>query len=149
MKYVHTNIITHDWKGLAGFYQKVFECIIVPPIRKQKGDWLSKGTGVANAELEGAHLLLPGWGQYGPTLEIYQYANTIDQESVSPNQKGYGHMAFEVEDVGLVVEQVEFNGGSKCGELTTRTIPGIGEITFIYVRDPDGNLIELQRWNYE
>ena len=76
MKYVHTNIISKDWRKLADFYTTVFECVIVPPERNQSGDWLSKGTGVPNAHLRGAHLRLPGYGENGPTLEIYQYDHT-------------------------------------------------------------------------
>jgi hypothetical protein len=32
------------------------------------------------------------------------------------------------------------------GEIVTREIPGAGRITFAYVRDPEGNIVELQRW---
>jgi len=146
MKYVHTNIITKDWKKLSDFYIKVFDCKIMPPVRKQEGEWLSQGTGVTKASLEGAHLLLPGYGENGPTLEIYQYAKIKNQTAVSPNQRGFGHIAFEVESVASMVEKIIEHGGSKNGVITSRNIEGVGVISFIYVRDPDGNLIELQNW---
>ena len=146
MKYTHTNIVSHDWEQLAQFYIQVFNCKIVPPIRNQSGDWLSQGTGVEKAHLKGAHLLLPGHGENGPTLEIYEYSTTLSQIPVAPNQRGLGHLAFEVEDVAATLKAVEEHGGSRLGELTERHIPGVGKITFIYVRDPDGNLIELQNW---
>lgn len=146
MKYVHTNIISEDWRTLSEFYIKVFDCKIVPPLRKQAGDWLSQGTGVKDAKLEGAHLLLPGYGKTGPTLEIYQYSNIEKQELVTPNQRGFGHIAFEVADVEMKVNEIIEHGGKKHGAVTKRTIEGVGLITFIYVRDPDGNLIELQSW---
>lgn len=146
MKYTHTNIISHDWQQLADFYIQVFDCKIVPPIRNQSGDWLSQGTGVKNAHLTGAHLLLPGYGENGPTLEIYQYAKVVSQVPVVPNQRGLGHLAFEVTDVAATLQAVEEHGGSRFGEITERRIPDVGVITFIYVRDPDGNLLELQYW---
>lgn len=146
MKYVHTNIISHDWKRLVDFYVKTFECKIVPPIRNQSGEWLSKGTGVKGAALQGAHLLLPGHGTNGPTLEIYQYSEIEAQKIVNPNTRGFGHIAFEVEDVEKILNTLEANGGSRSGEVTARTIEGVGEITFVYARDPEGNLIELQHW---
>ncbi|MEQ9299790.1 MAG: hypothetical protein RIF33_14550 [Cyclobacteriaceae bacterium] len=59
MRFAHTNIVSSNWKELADFYVKTFNCKIVPPLRKQSGDWLDKGTGLKNANLEGAHLLLP------------------------------------------------------------------------------------------
>lgn len=147
MKYTHTNIISHDWRQLANFYIQVFDCKIVPPIRNQSGDWLSRGTGVKNAHLRGAHLLLPGYGENGPTLEIYQYANIVSQAPVVPNQRGFGHLAFEVADVAATLNAVEEYGGSRLGEITKRRIPDVGVITFIYARDPDGNLLELQSWD--
>jgi len=146
MKYVHTNIISEDWKKLSEFYINVFGCKIVLPLRKQEGKWLSEGTGVKEAKLEGAHLLLPGYGEEGPTLEIYQYRKIKGQDLVVPNQRGFGHIAFEVEDVESKLKEVKENGGTENGVLTRRKIEGVGMITFIYVRDPDGNLIELQSW---
>lgn len=149
MQYKHTNIITKDWKQLADFYIKVFDCKIVPPIRDQSGSWLEQGTGVKNARLKGAHLLLPGYGENGPTLEVYEYGEVEAQDPVLPNQRGFGHIAFEVDDVILVTEKVEEYGGTRFGEITKKTVAGVGTITFIYVRDPDGNLIELQNWQLE
>lgn len=146
MKFAHTNIISTNWKELADFYVKTFDCKIVPPIRKQSGEWLEKGTGLKNAKLEGAHLLLPGYGDNGPTLEIYQYENIEKQDFVSPNKRGFGHIAFEVESVEKVLETLEINGGKAFGEITKRVVKDVGEITFIYARDPEGNLIELQSW---
>ncbi|WP_271766011.1 VOC family protein [Aquimarina algiphila] len=146
MKFAHTNIISINWKELADFYVKTFDCKIVPPIRKQSGEWLEKGTGLKNAKLEGAHLLLPGYGDNGPTLEIYQYENIERQDFVSPNKRGYGHIAFEVESVEKVLEILERNGGKSFGKITKRLVRDVGEITFVYARDPEGNLIELQSW---
>lgn len=146
MKYVHTNIISKDWEKLAEFYIQTFGCKIVPPIRNQAGEWLARGTGVKNAKLQGAHLLLPGYGENGPTLEIYKYEEIEDQQAVNPNTRGFGHIAFEVDDVKLTLEELVKNGGESFGEITSRRVDGVGEITFVYARDPDGNLIELQHW---
>lgn len=147
MKYVHTNIVSIDWKKLIDFYVEVFNCKIVPPIRKQSGEWLERGVGLKNAKLEGAHLLLPGFGENGPTLEIYQYGSIENQEPIMPNRRGFGHIAFEVNDVDNILNKVELNGGKRLGEITKRIVPEVGEITFVYARDPEGNIIELQNWN--
>lgn len=149
MKYAHTNIIAINWKKLVEFYTEVFQCQIVPPIRNQSGEWLEKGTGVKNAKLEGAHLLLPGHGKSGPTLEIFQYTGIENEVPISPNKRGFGHIAFEVEHVEDVLKQVIANGGSAFGEIAHHNIEGAGQITFTYARDPEGNLIELQSWTKE
>ena len=73
-RYVHTNIISEDWQALARFYQEVFDCRPVPPKRDLSGDWLTRGTAVPDATFQGMHLRLPGYGDNGPTLEIYQYS---------------------------------------------------------------------------
>jgi len=149
MRFAHTNIVSNDWKALADFYVNAFECKIVPPIRKQHGEWLDQGTGMQNAKLEGAHLLLPGHGENGPTLEIYQYENIDPQEAVLPNKRGFGHLAFEVEDVPTALETLVNFGGQSHGVITSRNVASVGEITFVYARDPEGNLIELQSWRLD
>lgn len=146
MRFAHTNIISNDWRSLAAFYERTFACTPVPPVRKQSGSWLERGTGVAGAALEGIHLLLPGHGEAGPTLEIYQYQTVDPLSPVAPNQRGFGHIAFEVEDVEATLAAVIRNGGRGLGNVTVREIDGVGVITFVYARDPEGNLLELQAW---
>ncbi len=146
MRFAHTNIVSRDWKALADFYVSAFDCKVVPPIRQQSGAWLDQGTGLRNAKLEGAHLLLPGHGENGPTLEIYQYETLVPEERPAPNMTGLRHLAFEVEHVEEALERVEQHGGTAQGLLTVREVPGAGVITFVYARDPEGNLIELQSW---
>ena len=144
MRFAHTNIVSTNWKSLADFYIKTFNCKLVPPIRKQSGAWLDRGTGLKNANLQGAHLLLPGYDENGPTLEIYQYQPINNQGENTPDSRGYGHIAFEVNNVEAVLKILIKNGGRTAGEVSKKIVDGVGEITFVYTRDPEGNLIELQ-----
>ena len=145
-RYVHTNLIALDWKQLAHFYQEVFGCQAVPPERDLKGRWLERATGVEDAQLQGIHLRLPGWGSDGPTLEIFQYAEMIGPGEKAPNKPGLCHLAFEVEDVHRACEAVLMAGGSQVGEIVSLEVSGAGQLTFAYMADPEGNLLELQRW---
>jgi len=147
IRYTHTNITSTDWKKLSKFYQVVFDCIPVPPERDLSGTWLEKGTGVVKAHLKGIHLQLPGVGEKGPTLEIYQYEKTEKNLIPVANRKGFGHIAFHVDNVREIHEKVLFNGGSELGEITTKEIEGVGLLTFIYMADPEGNIIEIQNWS--
>jgi predicted enzyme related to lactoylglutathione lyase len=142
----HTNIIASDWRLLASFYKTVFSCTEVPPQRNQSGKWLEDGTGVANAHLEGVHLRLPGYGDKSPTLEIYSYSSMEEKLSPVANRKGFGHIAFTVDDVPTIVQQVLEHGGSLLGKITKNSVPGVGLLTFVYCRDPEGNIIEIQSW---
>jgi len=146
IRYAHTNIIAVDWRRLASFYTEVFQCRPVPPQRNQSGQWLEKGTGVEQAALEGMHLRLPGYGEQGPTLEIYSYSNTLPSERSLPNRKGLGHLAFEVDDLEGCLEKALALGAGKHGEISETTVEGVGRISFIYIADPEGNIIELQHW---
>jgi GNAT superfamily N-acetyltransferase len=58
---------------LASFYQEVFGCTPVPPERHLAGPELEAGMGLSGARVSGIYLRLPGWGDAGPTLEIFQY----------------------------------------------------------------------------
>ena len=147
IKYVHTNIIASDWKSLANFYEQVLGCTPVPPVRSQSAAWLERGTGVSNASLEGVHLRLPGYGIDGPTLEIYQYHRMEEKPAPLPNRKGLGHLAFLVDDVAQLREKILQYGGGELGQVTKAEVAGVGSLTFIYMTDPEGNILEIQHWS--
>ena len=144
--YKHTNIVAKNWKKLATFYETVFGCERVPPERHLSGDWLEKGTGVENAAFSGVHLRLPGWGEKGPTLEIYQYTANQPKLPTAANREGFAHLAFEVSDVRAAADSVLRHGGSRVGEIAMTEVEGVGGLTFVYLADPEGNVIELQAW---
>ena len=146
-RFGHVNLIARDWRRLADFYGLVFGCTVVPPERDYRGPDLSAGTGVPNAALRGAHLRLPGLGPDGPTLEIYQYDPSLEALPTAANRPGFGHIAFAVEDVPAAREVVLAEGGDVVGEVVTlRTADG-RRVTWTYVADPEGNIIELQSWS--
>jgi len=145
-KYRHTNIVARDWRKLAEFYEQVFGCEPVPPERNAVGQWVERLTGVPGAEVHGVHLRLPGCGEYGPTLEIFQYNTAEIRPETAINRPGLAHLAFEVEDVEAARDEVLAAGGGCVGELVTVGISGAGTITLIDVTDPEGNIIELLKW---
>jgi predicted enzyme related to lactoylglutathione lyase len=144
MKFKHTNIIAKDWRSVARFYEEVFGCVRVPPERHHTGKWLEDGTGVAGAELSGVHLRLPGWGEAGPTLEIFQYSRNEPKGVPAANREGFTHIAFEVDDVAAALQTVIACGGRAVGTVVSRDVEGIGRLTFVYAADPEGNILELQ-----
>lgn len=143
--YAHTNLIARDWRRLAAFYQEVFGCEPVPPERDLQGPWLEAATGLPGAHLRGMHLRLPGAG--GATLELFQFEPACDPGPGQVNHAGLRHLAFRVEDVEGAVAAVLEAGGSAAGEIARREVPGAGRLAFAYLRDPEGNLVEVQRWD--
>jgi predicted enzyme related to lactoylglutathione lyase len=148
-RYVHTNLIAQDWRGLARFYEQVFGCIPVPPERDLTGPWLDEATAVPDAHIRGLHLRLPGYGEQGPTLEIFQYNHLEQKPETAVNRPGFGHIAFAVDDVEAARAAVLAAGGSEVGKVVSLAIPGAGAVTFVYLTDPEGNVIELQCWTKE
>lgn len=146
-RYVHTNIVAQDWQRLALFYESVFGCKPVPPERNLSGKWLEQGTGVSNAHINGIHMRLPDHGDKGPTLEIFQYNQIKDQGEKAINRPGFTHIAFAVENVEVAKRAVIEAGGKSVGDVVTLKIPRSGKVTFVYVTDPEGNIIELQHWS--
>lgn len=146
MRFAHTNIITDNWKRLAEFYIRVFQCKALLPERDLSGKWLEKATSIPNSHIRGVHLEVPGYESNAPTLEIFQYDQNLPRPEALPNRKGFGHIAFQVDDIQKTLELVLANGGSQVGELVNKTIESAGSITFVYVKDIDGNIVELQNW---
>jgi catechol 2,3-dioxygenase-like lactoylglutathione lyase family enzyme len=111
------------------------------------GAWLEAGTAVENASLEGEGLRLPGHDPDGPTLEIYSYSSALEKPDTVANRLGLGHLAFGVPDVEEALGQVLAEGGRPLGEFTSASVQGKGQLTFVYARDPEDNVVELQSWS--
>lgn len=146
-KYVHTNLIARDWRPLADFYTRVFGCTLVPPERDYQGGALDAGTGLKGVRLTGVHLRLPGHDAGGPTLEIYTYDQMEPHPGTAVNRPGFGHIAFEVDDVHSAAELVNSHGGGALGEIVNLTTKTGARVTWCYMTDPEGNILELQSWS--
>jgi catechol 2,3-dioxygenase-like lactoylglutathione lyase family enzyme len=145
IRYAHTNLVARDWRRLGAFYERALGCVKLEPERNLEGEWLSRGTGVAAVRIAGAHYRLPGGGASGPTLEIFEYAPLVEVPPPPANRAGFGHVAFAVSDVSAARDTVLANGGSALGTTETVALAGAGRVTWTYVRDPEGNIVELQK----
>lgn len=145
-RYAHTNLIAQDWQRLVDFYQQVFGCTLVVE-RQLSGEWMERLSGVPGAQIRIAHLRLPGYGEDGPTLEIIQYTEQPAGMPTAVNRPGFGHIAFGVDDVIAAQAAVLAAGGDSVGDIVTVDQPGRGRLTAVYATDPEGNVIELQRWD--
>jgi predicted enzyme related to lactoylglutathione lyase len=146
-RYGHTNLIARDWRRLASFYEELFGCVLVPPERNYAGPTLEAGTGVRGTTVRGVHLRLPGHGTDGPTLEIYTYSVEADGHPPAVNRPGFGHIAFQVDSVQDARRQVVAAGGRAVGEVVTLATTTGARVTWCYVTDPEGNIVELQSWS--
>jgi catechol 2,3-dioxygenase-like lactoylglutathione lyase family enzyme len=145
-RYVHTNLVARDWRALAAFYERVLGCVPVPPERHFSGPELETGSGVAGARLDGVHLLLPGQATGGSTLEVFAYSPSVARSAPRVNEPGFGHIAFQVASVPAAREEILREGGSAVGGVVTLETADGRHVTWCYVKDPEGNVVELQSW---
>ena len=146
-RFGHVNLIARDWRTLAEWYTRIFGCELVPPERDYAGPDLAAGTGVPDAALRGVHLRLPGHGPTGPTLEIYQFASMPAALAPAANRPGFQHIAFAVPSVVAARQVVLDAGGQAVGTVVTLQTADGRYVTWAYVTDPEGNIVELQSWS--
>lgn len=147
IRYAHTNLIARDWRRMMDFYVQVFGCVPVSTERDHHGPHIDKLTAMPGARIRGQHVRLPGHGENGPTLEIFSYDRMEPTPPTSLNRPGFAHIAFEVPDVEAKRKEVLSWGGKDVGQVVTLDIKGAGKLTLIYMADPEGNIIELQKWH--
>ena len=150
IRLAHASITAKDLKKLRAFYEKALGFAVARPERDFSGEWLDKGTGVPRARIRRVHLKLPDDDRCGTLLEIIEYAGKAG-ESATPaaDTPGLRHLAFEFgtpEELARIHELVLDNGGGKLGEISEKEIEGLGTVTFVYMTDPEGNIIELLNW---
>ena len=143
MRFAHLGLVARNADALADFYKTVFGCRELRPGRTMSGEQVSRGNGVPNCEIYSVWLALPGVET--PFLEIHQYRETSDRSLPLVNQPGYGHIAFEVEDIRAMRDEIIRAGGSDQGKIT-RLGPDDASFLAVYLRDPEGNLIELEEF---
>ncbi len=147
MKYSHTNLNAKDWKALRDFYCDVFEGKVVPPERDLGGAWFEKASGMKGAHVRGCHVAFPGYEAGGPVLEIFTHENA-EGEPGAFNHTGFGHLGILVDDVEATYKKLLAHGGSSDGQVTSHYYENKGQtLTLIYAKDPEGNLIEIMKWD--
>lgn len=145
IKYIHTNLVSNNWQQLASFYIQVFACKLLLPKQRIDAPWLAQATGLPNAKLTGGHLRLPGYGNKGPILSIYQYEQQMSKATATPNKTGLAHLTFEVEDLEATHKKAIEQGAQALGEITSAQIEGVGVLLLAYLKDPEGNIVQLQQ----
>ena len=147
IRYSHTNLIAKDVPLMIAFYRDVLGCRSIGQTRDLSGDWVDRLTGIPGAHIFGEHLALPGFASGGPTLEIFGYDQMIEGGLPVVNEPGFGHLAFQVDDVEVALSAVLGAGGGAVGGIATTVVPGVGTLRVVYARDPEGNILELQNWS--
>lgn len=142
MKFKHVSIAARDADRLATFYITVFGCRDCRPRRTLSGERVWRGNGLFHVDIYSIWLSLPGLD--GPFLELLQYADWVDRGPAAVNEAGCGHIAFEVEDIDVTYAEIIGGGGSALGQITDFGTAG-APYRIVYMRDPEGNIIEIEQ----
>ena len=77
----------------------------------------------------------------GIVIEVFQFSPAADREDVRWNRPGYTHICLRVDDSFKVYEEMTGDGIEFFFPPDMRATP---EEHWVFLKDPDGNLIELQ-----
>src|SRR5205809_3541072 len=138
----HTGITVSNLERSLEFWQNVlgFE---FSHRAHQTGGMASEITGVAGAEIKLAVVKTPG----GHKIELLEYLAPADRKHVDlrPCDVGSVHLALLVDDLDAVLSAIAASGWKAAGKpQTLNTGPNAGK-RVIYVRDPDGTIIEFMQ----
>lgn len=108
-------------------------------VGERSGDWQALVTGVPGAAIKVAHLF-----GYGHHMELIQYLHPhVAASSPAPNLPGVGHICLEVRDIQGTLDRLLSLGGKTQGEVATVTDGVMKGSRALYMRDPDGIIVEL------
>jgi catechol 2,3-dioxygenase-like lactoylglutathione lyase family enzyme len=137
----HTGITVANLERSLAFWRDVlgFE----PSHRAHHtGDLAGEVTGVPGAEI-----LLAVLKGYGHKIELLEYLAPSDRKHVDfrPCDVGSVHVALTVDNLDAVLRAIAASGWKAAGKpQTLKTGPNAGK-RVVYVRDPDGTIIEFMQ----
>lgn len=142
MRLAHVSLTARDADRLAQFYRDAFGLVDRRPAKQLTGEAVARGNGLPNAKIRSIWLCVPKAPR--PFLEILGYSPPVPADPRAINTPGWGHIALEVVDLRITVDAVLRSGGRLQGEITTLGGPDHA-FEIVYVRDPEGNVIELEQ----
>ena len=94
LRFIHVNLITDNWEKLCEFYKDKFGCTDTGDIKDHSGTYKSKVIGIEGVHVVGRHILLPGFYETYPTLEIFTYNIKGAQSPQSESELGINCIGF-------------------------------------------------------
>ena len=128
---------------MKNFYKDILGFSLIRKFRIKSEDF-QKGIGVADAEAQGAHLSLPD-SQF--EIEMFRFNHTEYFDSIlQANTQGYRHIAFIVDNLQESYNELQGKGVIfQSGPITVKEPKEVAGFQFVYFRDPEGNIIELNQ----
>ena len=136
---VHIGITVTDIEKICDFYTKYFG------FEKGYGAFFDDGFFAVNKALFGQPagvcsdmqmIISPN----GVMLELFRFSNVEKGKAVKWQKTGYNHIALRVDDLPGTYEQMRADG---VEFFTPPQIRSDGSGYWVYLKDPEGNLLEL------
>ena len=80
----------------------------------------------------------------GLVLELFQFSNMLPAQQPVWNRPGYHHICLKVDSCQAVYEQMCADGLQDCYYFPPDNMDPEGAHHWVFLTDPDGNMIELQ-----
>jgi glyoxylase I family protein len=142
-RFRHVSIIVRDLEKMIDFYKDILGFSLIRKFNIQSEDF-QKGIGIADAEAQGAHLSVPD-SQF--EIEMFQFKKAVYFDSMlQANTQGYRHLAFIVDNLQESYNELQGKGVIFQSEpITVKDPKEVAGFQFVYFRDPEGNIIELNQ----
>ena len=140
----HTGFVVKNLDQSLHFYLNILGLKIERGPGVQSGKWLSDVVGLKNVELKMAFV---GTGD-GHSIELFEYVNPKGKGRIDMDKvfiPGSAHCAFLVDDILGWYKQLKENNLEiiSNGEPKLRDKPYPWARYALYMKDPDGNVIEM------
>lgn len=133
----HIGIVVQDLTAAKDFFVELG--LEVQGETTMEGGLLERTTGLPGARTK---LVWLQTADRGVSLELVQYLSPVDEQGIQPsseNTPGIRHIAFEVDDIGAMVEKLKEKGVEFFSEIQNH------EDTYklVHLRGPEGIILEL------
>jgi catechol 2,3-dioxygenase-like lactoylglutathione lyase family enzyme len=134
----HVSFTVADVEAAVRFWTEAFG-FALDSLGERGGPFLGEVVGIPGARCRIAHL--KGHGQH---LEFIQYLEPAGAgRDPAPNDRLAAHVAFVTDDIAGAVARVLAHGGREQGRVTEVTSGPYKGAFAVYVRDPNGVIVEL------
>ena len=137
---VHTGLTVADLDRALGFWRDALGMEERMSQRKT-GGYLEAIVGEPGADVRMVHLGFPG---DGPAIELFEYlAPAGGRAELRPADVGFAHVCVLTADVDALLQRLVAAGGRPVGETADVDTGANAGGRAVYVRDPDGHVVEL------
>ncbi len=143
-KFRHIAIIVRDLQKMIEFYTHTLGFNIKRTFEIESDDF-GKGVNIPDAKAKGTHLIHPN---SNIEIELFEFINnsTPNNTPSIANAPGYRHIAFIVDDLEQSYKILEEKGMEFFSEpITVKEPKEVAGFKFVYFKDPEGNIIELNK----